>query len=66
MTKMNNDKPEASVYYTVKQVAARWSSCERSVRREIKAGNLVAHRFGRLIRISDEDLTVYERLRRER
>ena len=64
MTKMNNDRPEASAYHTVKEVAARWSSCERSVRREINAGNLVSHRFGRLIRISDEDLTVYERLRR--
>ena len=66
MTKTNNTKPETGVYYTVKEVAARWLSSERSVRRKIKAGNLVSHRFGRLIRISDEDLTVYERLRRER
>lgn len=66
MSKTNTDKPVASAYHTVKEVAARWSSCERSVRREIKAGNLVVHRFGRLIRISDQDLEVYERLRRER
>ena len=61
-----NDRPEENAYHTVKEVAARWSSCERSVRREIAAGNLVAHRFGRLVRISDEDLRVYERLRRGR
>ena len=66
MTKTNNAKPEASAYYAVKEIAARWSSCERSVRREIKAGNLIAHRFGGLLRISDEDLNVYERLRRGR
>lgn len=66
MSHRTKEQSETKAYHTVKDVAARWDTCERSVRREIKAGNLVAHRFGRLIRISDEDLQVYERLRRER
>lgn len=59
-----NEKPKTKAFHTVKEVAARWSSCERSVRRAIKAGNLVAHRFGGSLRISEEDLKAYERLRR--
>ena len=64
MTTTIVDKPKAKAFHTVNEVATRWSSCERSVRREIKAGNLVAHRFGRSLRVSEEDLRAYERLRR--
>jgi len=51
-------------YYSVKEVAERQGSCERSVRRKIAAGLLIAHRFGRLVRISEDDLLSYERLNR--
>jgi excisionase family DNA binding protein len=51
-------------YYTVKEVAERQGSCERSVRRKIAAKLLIAHRFGRLVRISEQDLLNYERLNR--
>lgn len=64
MTRTIDKKSKPKVFHTVKEIAARWESCDRSVRREIKAGNLVAHRFGGSVRISDEDLMVYERLRR--
>ncbi len=64
MSDRTQEQSKTKVYHTVKDIAARWETCERSVRREIKIGNLIAHRFGRSVRISDEDLRVYERLRR--
>ncbi len=64
MTRKTKEKSTAKAFHSVKGVADRWDTCERSVRREINAGNLVAHKFGRSLRISDEDLKVYERIRR--
>lgn len=43
----------------VADVAARLRVCSRTVRRLIAAGALRAHRVGRLIRISEEDLQRY-------
>lgn len=40
----------------VADVAARLRVCSRTVRRLIASGALRAHRVGRLIRISEEDL----------
>ena len=64
---MNQVKTDRSrtKYDTVKDVAERWHTCERTVRREIQAGRLVAHRFGRSVRISEDDLLIYERLNRK-
>lgn len=64
MSDRTQEQSKTKVYHTVKDIAARWETCERSVRREINTGNLVAHRFGRSVRISDDDLRIYERLRR--
>ncbi len=64
MSHRTKGQSKKKAYHTVKDIAARWDTCERSVRREINKENLVAHRFGGLLRISDEDLRIYERLRR--
>ncbi len=64
MSHRTKEPSKTKAYHTVKDIAARWETCERSVRREINANNLVAHRFGRSVRISDDDLRIYERLRR--
>lgn len=64
MNRRTKRQSKSETFHSVKNIAERWDTCERSVRREIAAGNLVAHKFGRSIRISDEDLSVYERLRR--
>ena len=52
-------------YFTVDEVAARWKVSPKKVRREISREALVAHRFGRQLRISEADLLVYERQRRQ-
>lgn len=48
-------------WYLVKEVAARLKVSERSVRRWIAEGRLHSHRFGRAVRISEEDLRKFER-----
>lgn len=63
--KHQSDKKNETRYYTVPEIAERWLSSERHVRRVISSGTLPVHRFGRLVRVSDTDLTIYERLNRE-
>ncbi|MBL0402690.1 helix-turn-helix domain-containing protein [Microvirga aerilata] len=46
--------------FTIKQVAERWSSSERTVRRRIKSGDLAAFRVGSLLRILESDLEAFE------
>jgi excisionase family DNA binding protein len=48
-------------WYKVKEVANRLNVDERTVRRWIDSGMLPHHRFGRAIRISEEDLLTFER-----
>ena len=52
-------------FHTVTAVARRWDTSTRHVRRLIKRGDLVAHRFGGAQRISGDDLEAYERANRE-
>jgi excisionase family DNA binding protein len=50
-----NSKP-VSRFFTVSQIAELLSVSTRSVRRWIAAGELLAHKFGRRVRIADVDL----------
>lgn len=45
-------EPEAVAFYTVAQLAVRWSICERQVHRYIASAELIATRFGRSVRVS--------------
>jgi excisionase family DNA binding protein len=54
MTKRKNRE-----FHSVKRVAKKLNRSEKSVRRDIGAGKLKAHRFGKSIRISDGDLEDY-------
>ncbi len=51
-------------FYSLPEVANRYDVSVRTVRRWIKNGELVAHRIGRQLRISAEDLKTFEKLRR--
>ena len=55
---------ETPVFHTVSQVAARWHCSERKVRRTIKKGELIAHKFDGVVRVAHPDLVAYERMRR--
>ncbi len=50
-------KPDgpAKPFWTTRDIAEHFGVCERTVRRWIDAGDLVAHRFGRSVRIADND-----------
>ena len=62
---MTEEGPDrVPLFSTVAQVADRHQTTERQVRRWIKAGELVVHRFGRLVRIHRNDLEIFEKLRR--
>lgn len=50
----------AVAFYTVAQLAARWSICERQVHRYIGSGELIATRFGRSVRISAAEVARFE------
>ena len=51
-------------FFTLDEVSDRLQVSTRTVRRWIAAGELKAHRLGRVVRISDEDLRVFLALRR--
>jgi len=46
-------------FFTVEQVAQQLEVSIRTVRRWIDRGLLLAHRIGRLVRISDSDLQAF-------
>ena len=51
-------------FYTVSEVATLLAVSTRTIRRWITTGELLAHKFGRQIRISETDLRVFLELRR--
>jgi excisionase family DNA binding protein len=46
-------------FFTIAEVAERLAVNPRTVRRRIKAGDLVAHQFGRAVRIAEGDLRAF-------
>jgi excisionase family DNA binding protein len=46
-------------FITIGEVADRLAVHPRTVRRRIKSGDLVAHRFGRSVRIAEVDLRAF-------
>jgi excisionase family DNA binding protein len=51
-------------FYTVAQVANLLAVSQRSVRRWIAARELLAHKFGRQLRIAESDLRAFVEWRR--
>jgi excisionase family DNA binding protein len=56
---------EAIEFYSIDQVADALDVKQRTVRRWIKARKLIAHRFGRLVRVARGDLLAFLALHRE-
>jgi excisionase family DNA binding protein len=50
--------------HTVQQVADTLQISDKQVRRWINAGDLIAHRFGRQLRVADADLRAFVAQRR--
>jgi excisionase family DNA binding protein len=52
-------------FFTIAEVAERLHVATRTVRRWIKAGDLVVHRAGSVVRIAEPDLRAFLAVRRE-
>ena len=52
------------ILHTVQQVADTLQVSDKQVRRWITSGDLIAHRFGRQLRIADADLRAFVARRR--
>ncbi len=64
-TPSQQPSPGPKHFYSLPEVANRSDVSVRTVRRWVDAGELVAHRFGRQLRVSAEDLKTFEKLRRD-
>jgi excisionase family DNA binding protein len=58
-------QPSLARLLTVAEAAEIISACAKWVRTQIGQGNLKSHRFGRLVRISSEDLEEFIKGRRK-
>ncbi|WP_200841211.1 helix-turn-helix domain-containing protein [Geminicoccus flavidas] len=47
-------------FFTVADLARRWSMLERHIRRLIDQGHLVVHRIGRSVRIAEANVALFE------
>ncbi|MGE3703175.1 MAG: helix-turn-helix domain-containing protein [Hyphomicrobiaceae bacterium] len=53
-----------TVWFTVPEVADRYKMDDRTIWRWVAAGKLRAHKFGRAVRISEQDLLDFEKASR--
>lgn len=51
--------PKIKAFWTVLDIAQHLDVSPRTVWRWVDAGDLVAHRFGRSVRIADDDLRAF-------
>jgi len=65
MSRSSSRQNSDIVFHTIDDIAERWDSSTRHVRWIIKDGDLPVHRIRNLIRVSDTDLRVYEKICRE-
>lgn len=57
-------KPKSPTFFTVDEVAEALGVSAKTVRRRIADGALKVHRFGPLLRISEDDYRAFVALRR--
>jgi excisionase family DNA binding protein len=57
-------KSKSKAFWTIREMAEDLDVSERSVHRWIDAGDLIVHRFGRLVRIADDDRRAFLAARR--
>ncbi len=66
--KMVEHRPMTSIpvrFYSVTEIAERLGMSEKTIRRWISAGDLVAHRLGQQLRIAENDFQIFLKLRRD-
>jgi len=58
-------RDDQTKFFTIAEVAERLHVATRTIRRWIKNGDLIAHRHGGVVRISDGDLRAFLAAHRE-
>ena len=53
-------------FLTIKQLAEYWQRDERSIHRDIRSGDLTVHRFGRSVRIEQDDILAFQAKKRKK
>jgi excisionase family DNA binding protein len=61
---MTAGSPDRRRFFSVSHIAEHLDVSTKTVRRWIEAGQLHVHRFGRRVRIADDDLAAFIALRR--
>jgi excisionase family DNA binding protein len=61
---MTTGSPDRRRFRSVNDIAEKLDVSTKTVRRWIESGELHVHRFGRRVRIADEDLAAFIALRR--
>ncbi len=64
MARVEPAAADQQAFFTIAEIADRWRCSEKKVRRLVAKDDLVAHRFGALLRVSALDLRTYERINR--
>lgn len=62
---MKTSPHKPSKFHDVKSIALMVDTSERTVRRWIASGELPSHKFGGVVRISDEDLQTFIKEKRQ-
>lgn len=61
---VRHQRVDTAKFFTIAEVAERLHVATRTVRRWIDSGELVAHRFGAVVRIAEGDLRAFLALHR--
>ena len=64
-TRVRRHRDDQIKFFTIAEVADRLDVATRTVRRWIKAGELVAYRVGGIVRIAEGDLRAFLAIHRE-
>jgi len=64
MPRTSPNSREPGCFYSIEQIACLLGVSDRTIRRQIKTGDLVAHRIGQQWRIAKADLEAFLQFRR--
>ena len=65
MSRSSSESNLKIIFYTISEIAERWNCSTRHVRRVIEKRKLPVHRIRNLVRVSDTDLRIHEKICRE-
>ena len=58
-------RTKSKSFWTIPDLAEEWDISPRTLHRWIDAGDLIVHRFGRSVRVSDDDKRAFQAQHRD-